>query len=489
LVFDVRVEPIDRSLFAGTPEGAAALRSLAAVAASVAAYRDRPWTGSVGVELEVCPAEGVGPRQALLDLGDAVVRHGVQVAHPHTAAHLQTPPLAVAAATELVIGATNQSMDSFDQAPAATYAEDRLVRWLAREAGLPGSASGVMTAGGTASNLLGLLLARDRAAQAAGVDPRRNALPPAASGWRIVASSAAHFSVRRAAALFGLGGDAVVPVACSSDGSMSVPALDEVLADLRARGLSAIAIVATAGTTDLGAIDPIYALAERARSCGAWLHVDAAVGGSLLLSDALRARLAGIDAADSITLDLHKLLWQPIGASALLVRDGEAFAAVREPSDYLDREEDADDGVLNLVGRSLDTSRRFDALKVLVSLRALGRRQLGEMVERLLWLTRWAADAVRARPALTLIAEPQTVTVVFRVGVGVDGSGAPDEVAVAVQRGLLASGRAIIGRTRIDGAAALKLTLMNPSLSVEDVEALVELVALEAERVAGTSGR
>jgi L-2,4-diaminobutyrate decarboxylase len=266
---------------------------------------------------------------------------------------------------------------------------------------------------------------------------------------------------------------------------MSVPALDEVLADLRARGLSAIAIVATAGTTDLGAIDPIYALAERAGSCGAWLHVDAAVGGSLLLSDALRARLAGIDAADSITLDLHKLLWQPIGASALLVRDGEAFAAVREPSDYLDREEDADDGVLNLVGRSLDTSRRFDALKVLVSLRALGRRQLGEMVERLLWLTRCAADAVRARPGLTLVAEPQTVTVVFRVGVGVDGSGAPDEVAVAVQRGLLASGRAIIGRTRIDGAAALKLTLMNPSLSVEDVEALVELVALEAERVVG----
>jgi L-2,4-diaminobutyrate decarboxylase len=217
--------------------------------------------------------------------------------------------------------------------------------------------------------------------------------------------------------------------------------------------------------------------------------VDAAVGGSLLLSDALRARLAGIDAADSITLDLHKLLWQPIGASALLVRDGEAFAAVREPSDYLDREEDADDGVLNLVGRSLDTSRRFDALKVLVSLRALGRRQLGEMVERLLWLTRCAADAVRARPGLALVAEPQTVTVVFRVGVGVDGSGAPDEVAVAVQRGLLASGRAIIGRTRVDGVAALKLTLMNPSLSVEDVEGLVELVAVEAERVAGTGGR
>jgi L-2,4-diaminobutyrate decarboxylase len=207
--------------------------------------------------------------------------------------------------------------------------------------------------------------------------------------------------------------------------------------------------------------------------------VDAALGGALLLSDALRARLAGIEHADSITLDLHKLVWQPIGASALLVRSPEAFTSVREPSDYLDREDDL--GVLNLVSRSLDTSRRFDALKVLVSLRALGRRRLGFMVERLLWLAGCAAEAVRAHPDLSLVAPPQTVTVVFRAGVG---AADPDAVCVALQRGLLASGRAILGRTRVDGAEALKLTLMNPSLEPADVQALVGLVAAEAERLA-----
>jgi L-2,4-diaminobutyrate decarboxylase len=260
---------------------------------------------------------------------------------------------------------------------------------------------------------------------------------------------------------------------------MSVEALDAELARIAQRGLTPIALVATAGTTDLGAIDPVEAIAERARAAGAWLHVDAAVGAALFVSDRLRPRLAGIEQADSITTDMHKLLWQPIGASALLVRDEQSFASVREPSDYLDREGDE---VLNLVGRSLDTSRRFDALKVLVSLRALGRRQLGAMVEHLFALAQHAAEAVRAQPQLELVAAPQTVTVVFRW----HGPSA-DAVNAAVQRDLLASGRAVIGRTRIDGAEALKLTLMNPATTRADVEALVALVAEEAARVAAAA--
>jgi L-2,4-diaminobutyrate decarboxylase len=459
----------------------------AEVAASAAAVAGgRPWTAPPAAQLEasiaaleVCPDAGVGARPALEQLGEEVVRHGLRVADPRCAAHLQAPPLVAAAAAELVIGATNQSMDSFDQAPAATFAEDRLVRWLAAEAGLPATASGVMTAGGTSSNVFGLLLARDRAFRVAGSDPRADPLPDAARGWRILASAGAHFSVRRAAALMGLGGDAAVPVATDSSGAMSVEALDAELARLAQRGLTPIALVATAGTTDLGAIDPVEAIAERARAAGAWLHVDAAVGAALLVSDRLRPRLAGIEQADSITTDMHKLLWQPIGASALLVRDEQSFASVREPSDYLDREGDE---VLNLVGRSLDTSRRFDALKVLVSLRAVGRRQLGAMVEHLFALAQHAAEAVRAQPQLELVAAPQTVTVVFRWR----GPSA-DAVNAAVQRDLLASGRAVVGRTRIDGAEALKLTLMNPATTRADVEALVALVAEEAARVAAAA--
>ena len=117
-----------------------------------------------------------------------------------------------------------------------------------------------------------------------------------------------------------------------------------------------IAIVGTAGTTDLGAIDPLDAIADRAQELGAWFHVDAAVGSGLMLSDTHRRRLDGIERAHSITADLHKLWWMPFGASALLVPDVAELRAVHHASVYLNRPEDEAEGQLNLVGRSLDTS-------------------------------------------------------------------------------------------------------------------------------------
>ncbi len=410
--------------------------------------------------LDPCPDTGLGLARAIAELEREVLDHGVWPADPRCAAHLHCAPLVSAAAAELAVGATNQSMDSFDQAPAATFAENALVRWLGGLLGLPSSSSGVLTSGGTASNLLGLLLAREHAAPCVA-----DGLPAEARDWRIVTSEAAHFSVRRAAMLLGLGERAVLAVPTDVRGAMDVGALRAVLDSERV-----IAVVATAGTTDHGAIDPLAPIAAATREAGAWLHVDAAVGGALALSPALAPRLDGIDAADSVTVDFHKLWWQPIGASALVARDGTALRAIAHHSDYLNRSGDEADGVLNLATRSLDTSRRFDALKVLVSLRATGRRELAGMVERCVALASAAGAAVAAHPRLELVAPVSTVTVLFRV----DGD---DAAQVAVQRALLASGSAVIGRTRIDGRETLKLTLLNPHATERDLAALLDLVA------------
>ena len=176
-----------------------------------------------------------------------------------------------------------------------------------------------------------------------------------------------------------------------------------------------IAFVGTAGTTDLGAIDPLDALADRAAERDAWFHVDAAVGSGLVLSPRQRPRLRGIERADSVTADLHKLWWQPFGASALLVPDVGVLRAVHHASVYLNRPEDEAEGQLNLVGRSLDTSRRFDALKVLIALRATGRHRLGEMIDTLLELTQHAGDAIDAPPGARAARRARsTVMVAFR---------------------------------------------------------------------------
>jgi L-2,4-diaminobutyrate decarboxylase len=365
-------------------------------------------------------------------------------------------------------------MDSWDQAPAATELELHLMAWLAGLIGLPSAGSGVMTSGGTASNVLGITLARSAAAAQIGLDVLKSGLPDVARRWRIVCSDQAHFSVQRAAAQLGLGRDAVVGVATTASGAMDVDALDATLIEFTTGGLQMIALVATAGTTDLGVIDPLVALAERARHAGAWYHVDAAVAGAFLLSDQLRPRLRGLELADSITIDFHKLWWQPFNASALVVRDVESFDLLRVKSNYLDRGDELE-GMVNLVGRSLDTSRRFDAAKVVATLRAVGSTALGEMLEHLVELTRYAGSVIESQDRLELVAPPESVMCVFRV------RDASDDDLRLVQQRLLARGEMILGRTEINGAAALKFTFMNPLATRGDVDQIIGAVVRELD--------
>ncbi|MFN8052126.1 MAG: pyridoxal-dependent decarboxylase [Acidimicrobiales bacterium] len=434
--------------------------------------------------LDPLPPDGLPFDDVVDEVGRIVLANAVRPTDRATVAHLHSPTLLAAAATEVAIGATNQSMDSYDQAPAATLVEDRLVRRLAELCGLPPTGSGVMTAGGTASNLLGLVLARESAARRRGLDVAAEGLGPATAPWRILASADAHFSVTRAAMLMGLGRNAVVAVACDEGGAMDADALDRVADEVVAGGGEVIAVVGTAGSTDLGAIDPLDRLADVAARLGAWFHVDAAVGGALVVSHRLRPRLAGLERADSVTIDLHKLWWQPISASVLLVADEASFGLIRRHSEYLDREEDAEAGVLNLVGRSLDTSRRFDALKALLSFRATGTRTLARMLEHLVDTATSTADAIKARDDVELLATPTSVMVVFRwIGDGTLGADELDRVNTEVQRRLFDSGRAVIGRTRHRGVVALKFTLVNPLLELAHLVALVDLVAAEAAAV------
>jgi L-2,4-diaminobutyrate decarboxylase len=422
--------------------------------------------------IDVCPEEGIALSLVLDELGSTVWSNGVAPSDPACVAHLHPPTLIPSVVTELAIAASNQSMDSWDQAPAATEVELHLMNWLARLAGLPAGASGIMTSGGTASNVLALTLARSWVGSTIGVDVLKTGLPANARSWRIVCSDQAHFSVQRAAAQLGLGRDAVVTVATLESGLMSVDALDTTLDQLARDGQRVIAIVATAGTTDLGVIDPLAEIGERAHSIGAWFHVDAAVAGAFLLSDRLKSRLSGIERADSITIDFHKLWWQPFNASALVIRDADQFDLLRVKSNYLDRGDEIE-GMINLVGRSLDTSRRFDAAKVVATLRTLGRHSLAQMLDVVVELTQYAGRAIAAEPALRLVAPPTSVMCVFEIpGLGAD-------TVRDIQQRLLASGEMVLGRTEIRGQAALKFTFMNPLTTRADVDHLVAMVVRE----------
>ncbi|MGR3933473.1 pyridoxal phosphate-dependent decarboxylase family protein [Streptomyces sp. BRA346] len=396
------------------------------------------------------PDHGEGPHHALRTLVTALTAGAADPADPHCAAHLHCPPLAVAAAADLAVSALNPSLDSWDQAPAAAELEALTCRALAELVYPHGPApDALVTTGGTESNQLALLLARE-AAQGAPL--------------RIVCGANAHHSVHRAAWLLGLRPPHTLP---APTGVLDPARVHDALT---AQLPSPTLLVATAGTTDTGAIDPLPDLADLCDGHGATLHIDAAYGGPLLFSDTLNKRLDGLDRAHTVALDLHKLGWQPAAAGLLAVPDTTALAPLGHRADYLNAHDDTDAGLPDLLGRSLRTTRRADILKIAVTLRALGRHGLGDLVDQVCAHAHALADLVQARPALELYARPTLSTVLFRP----KGAG-PDSVA-ALRRGLLHRGTAVLGRATTPEGLWLKATLLNPHIQPGDLRRLLDLV-------------
>jgi L-2,4-diaminobutyrate decarboxylase len=439
-------------------------------------------TAAVRTALGECvlPGHGVGAARALAALTQALTYGAADPADAQCAGHLHCPPLAVAAVADFVVSVLNPSLDSWDQAPAGSALEAEVISALASLAGYaPATAGGVLTTGGTESNLMGLLLARETAV--------RHGSP--AGRWRVLCGELAHFSVTRNAALLGIGDDAVIRVATDRDWRMDPVALGAALDRVATRREVPIAVVATAGTTDFGTIDPLPQVARAATAHGAWLHVDAAYGGGALFSDQLAPLLSGLERADSLALDLHKLGWQPAPAGIFLVRDAATLAPLEQRAEYLNPADDEAAGLPSLLGRSLRTTRRPDAFKIAVTLRALGRDGLATLVDRCHDLAGYAAHAIDKHPHLILEAPPVLTSVVFRYRAGTDS----DRVNAALRRRLLAEGRAVVGRTELlpSGTAdsgtrpsglRLKLTFLNPTTTRADVDGLLHVIAAAGQK-------
>jgi L-2,4-diaminobutyrate decarboxylase len=495
-----------RDLFAGTREGLDLLARLCATA--FGALRASRRTGGplpAGQPAEVLhaveavlgppslPSSGLGSELALARLGRALGSHGIDLAHRHAAAHLQPPPLAVAVAADALATASNASVDTYDSGPVAIAIERWVVRALADLAGLGPHADGVLTPGGSLSNLMGLLLARDAAARRLGIDVRSEGLGQLPVPV-VFCSEAAHFSVHRACAALGLGENAVRHVPVDRHHRLRPDALADMIARL-GPGELPVAIVGTAGTTDFGSIDPLPALAELAAATGVWLHVDAAYGFGALFSEQLAPRLAGLGRADSITLDMHKLGWQPAAASVLLVSRPQCFAALAREVAYLNPEDDAAVGLDGLLGRSLQTTRRPDAMKIAASFLSHGRRAFGAWIDRCHALACHAEGRIQRLPELELVAPATLTTVVFRFrnAHDADGGRRDDELNAGIRRLLLERGTALIGRTRVVLEAAdaheseprvcLKLTLLNPLATVTDIDELLTAVVRVGEEL------
>ena len=458
-------------------------RGVNLVAATVAGTT-APFTGITPAELapEVEAIDLDAPLEAadaaLEEVARVYLRDAVYFHDTKYAAHLNCPVVIPALVGEAILSAVNSSLDTWDQSAGATLIERRLIRWTADRLGLGGRADGVFTSGGTTSNLQGLLIARNQAVAKLRVDPRHEGqrLPALLDGLRIFTSEASHFSIAKSASLLGLGYDAVVPVPCDSRRRMDSEALRTALETSIARGETPMAIVATAGTTDFGSIDPLPAAAALARSYDIWLHVDAAYGGGLITSLKHRHLLRGIGAADSVTVDYHKTFFQPVSSSALLVRDAAMLGHVTFYADYLNPESAARELIPNQVDKSLQTTRRFDALKLWLTLRLMGADGIGHLLDAAVDLAADVSGLLADDPDFDLAAPAQLSTLVFRyLPPGMDDESA-DAANRYIRRALFASGEAVVAGTTLADRHYLKFTLLNPETTLEDIREILALI-------------
>jgi L-2,4-diaminobutyrate decarboxylase len=400
-----------------------------------------------------------------------------RLTHPMYMGHQVSAPLPAAIWVESLISAVNGSTAVQEMSPSANALEHQMVRWFGALAGYGPDCGGTLTSGGTEATFTALLAARARALPDAwerGV----GADPPV-----VLYGEEAHYAVTRAIAELGLGLRAGIAVP-ARDHHLDPDALRVMLDRLAREGRRIMAVVATAGSTPVGAFDDLETIGELCEARGLWLHVDGAHGASALLSARHRHRLAGVHRAWSVAWDPHKAMLLPLAAGLLLVRTGrdldQAFAQ-RAP--YLFHGQ-GDDRVWDLGVRSFQCSRRADVIKLWVALLRYGADGIGQLYDRLCGMTLALHERVADHAAFQPLHEPESNILCFRyVGNRSLSEEALDALNFELRRRYNRSGEGWITTTMLNGRRVLRSTLMNPRTSPDHLDHLLEGLVEEAERI------
>ena len=415
--------------------------------------------------------ESPAPLASLLDLlFDRAIPKSYNAAGPGYLAYIPGGGLPHSAVADLVAGVVNRYVGVNVAAPALVQLETNVVDWFAGLVGYPAAARGILTSGGSLANFTALVTAR------------RERLPAQFFAGTLYASDQAHHSVQKAALLAGFQPDHVRSIPTDGAFRLRVDLLAERIAADRRAGWQPFLVVANAGSTNSGAIDPLGPLADLCRDEGLWLHVDAAYGGFFLLTERGRRALLGIERSDSITLDPHKGLFLPYGTGALLVRDGAALhRAHHVAADYMPPSSAADQEI-DFCDISPELSRPFRGLRVWLPFKLLGAGPFREALDEKLDLARWAADALRALPDVEILNEPELSLFAFRLAPPGMAAADLDELNRAWLARVNARQNVMLTGTLLHGRFALRFCVLSFRTHRDRIEqALADLRAAARE--------
>lgn len=412
-------------------------------------------------------------------LRSVVLEHSMYPGHPGFMAYISGAGTVPGTAADLIATGLNQNVGGWRLSPAATEIEQHLVRWLASQMGLPPGSGGLLTSGGAMANFIALKVARDRALGPRAREDGVRGAPP----MRIYASEDAHDTNDRAADMLGLGHGSVRHIAADDQYRMRIPDLVSAIEEDEAAGIRPIAIIGMAGTTATGAIDPLDAIADLCTDRGLWFHVDGAYGAPAAMVPDLRPLFAGIERADSISIDPHKWLYTSHSGGCVLMRDIESLheAFALHPSYTREDKSVAGTGD-DLYEYGPQFSRAFQGLKVWVSLLAHGRAAYVQRIAHDVELARYLHRRVEERPEFERMA-PTTLSIAcFRYAppdlAGVSGRDEYlDELNERLMIELQLDGRVFPSNAVLGGRFALRACIVNFRTEAEEMDLLLDTAA------------
>jgi aromatic-L-amino-acid/L-tryptophan decarboxylase len=425
--------------------------------------------------------EGV-PLDRLLDECRAIMDLSRHNGHPRFFGYVASPSTPVGAYGDLIASALNANITCWRSGPAGTELERLVVRWLGSLIGYDRDAKGLLTSGGSMANMIALLISSRRK-----LNVSRQGLWNAGPPMTVYASEEVHMSIPKAADILGFGRDQVRIVACDDRQRMRVDALRQKIEADVSEGFRPFCVVGSAGTVNTGVVDPLVEIATVAKEFDLWFHVDGAYGAPGVMDQRKKQLFAGLEHADSVSLDPHKWLYVPVDAGCLLLRDASAAMAAfsTEDADYIKTHGYTDEEAFAFWDYGVELSRRFRALKVWLTLQYYGSRRIAEAITDDISLAAYLGEVVSQADDFELLAPVELSICCFRyVPPGSSLSDSElnhlnEQIMAQVQKG----GRAYVSNATVNGRFALRACITNFRTTKSDIDETVEAI-----RSAGTGG-
>jgi aromatic-L-amino-acid decarboxylase len=419
----------------------------------LAELRDRPFS-----------QDGIGIEQLFQEIAAKVVPNSTTIAHPRYLAYVLGPPNGIAPFAEAVAAALNQNCNFWQLSPAASVIERKVISWLAGLFGFPKEAGGIITSGGSMATLVAMAAAIQNKFPG---DFRKTGLQALAAPLVVYTSEEAHRCVEKSAAILGLGLDNVRKIPVDSEFRMRADLLAAAIRQDREAGKQPFCVVAAAGTINTGAIDPLDDIADLCAAQNLWLHVDGAYGALFVLSPKIKERLLACSRADSIALDPHKLLFAPLEAGCVIVRDREKLRhAFGFSASYIPDQQDP--LFTNFMDYGPQLSRSFKAFKIWCSLQVFGVSAFVAAAEHMLAIARYMSEKIQEDAQFELMAPVKLSAVCFRL------RNASDVENQRMLTRLIDEGTALLGPVRIGGRFGMRACITNYRTTREDIDLILD---------------